>query len=114
MANEIPVEQLEQDLELLEKGRLLLPWVKSPAWEIVKDTIRAQVDDVDEQLRGIEPGNPRVPQVHAALYALSQFSDTLIRGIEDAAMFAQNPSPEVKEYVHQVMTASDVKRAMEF
>ena len=104
--------RLEQDLKLYERGIELRPLVNSPNWETVLDTIQAYVDDVDQQVRYLLPGDPAVIAAHAALYALNDFAVKFKQDIERAVDFANQPNDEVRNYLFGVREVLDVSGAM--
>ena len=111
MIDERDVTALENDLRLYQLGRELRPMVNSPSWEILTDTMKSYVEDVDEHHRKLEPGDPNIIASHAALYAIDQFVTKFKADIERAVDFANAPSQEVLEYAHEVRKANDVLAA---
>jgi hypothetical protein len=103
-------EDIDRQLDLYERGRVLRT-IPPDAWEIIKDTVHSYTDDLDQQVRGILPGDPSVVASHAALYAMSAFEDYFLKDIEAAMNFAVHPSDELKQYLSGVRESLDVLKA---
>ena len=102
---------LENDLLLYQKGIELRPLVNSPNWETVLEVIQSYVEDIDQQVRIIQPGDQSVIAAQAALYALNDFARKFKQDIERAVDFANQPNDEVRNYLFGVRDALDVSRA---
>lgn len=67
-------EEIRQAIEdLKHKGRELRTIVGTQAWDIVMSTIQSYVDDANDTLISMVPGDPNVVAAHAAVSALHQF-----------------------------------------
>ena len=106
------LDQVENDLALFELGRQLRVIVNTPAWEIVLNTVDRYVDDLDQQVRKLPPGDTTVISAQAALYALDQFATKFKEDINRAVNFANHPSEEIREYLNGTRDANDVAKAM--
>jgi hypothetical protein len=103
--------ELDSDLRLYKTGVELRPLVNSRNWETVLEVIQQYVDDIDQQVRSIPPGDPTVVAAHASLYALNDFAVKFKQDIERAVDFANQPNDEVRNYLFGVRDALDVARA---
>ena len=61
--------QLENQLDLYEKGRKLRKFVLDPDWEIVIQVLQDYRDKYRDALVALAPGDPQVPLAHAAASA---------------------------------------------
>jgi hypothetical protein len=100
-------DEMEQLATKYERGRILRT-VPSDAWEIIKDTVHAYVEDLDNQVRNIQPGDPIVISSQAALYAMDKFESFFVQDLESAMEFSINPSKQFREYLFEVRDKLDV------
>lgn len=105
-------DQLEQQLELYEKGRRLKLLVNSPEWEIVVQTLQDYRDKARDALIALPPGDPNVSQAHAAASATNDVFNYFQQDIANAVNAATKPSEELKAYIFGVRKSLDVKAAM--
>jgi hypothetical protein len=105
-------DEMEQNMDVFERGRILKT-VPHDAWEIIKDTIHAYVEDLDRQVRELKPGDQSVMASQAALYALHTFETFFLHDTEAAIEFSTHPSQEFKDYLYGVRESMDVLKQME-
>lgn len=101
-------EQLEQDIEVYERGRLLRSIVITPAWDVIIDTLRTYKDVAVSDLLSLAPGDVTVPTAHAAAAALTEQFDKFQQDIKNAVDFAAQPSDELRNYLISARDRLDV------
>jgi hypothetical protein len=104
---------LENDLRTYEFGRKVQAVVISPHWPYLLEVIESYVQDMDDQVRNLVPGDPAVIAAQAALYALNQFAVKFKEDMESAVEFASHPPAAFLQALMEVKDASDVARSME-
>lgn len=77
-------DYVSEEIAEWQRGRELRSVVCTPSWEIICDTIRRYADAANEDLMKLAPGDPRVPQAHAAASAAEQIAINFKRDIEQA------------------------------
>ena len=108
MANPVQFEDIEGDLDLYEKGRLLRPVYKTPAWEIIMGVFEDQAARANDELLDLPPGDPYVPTAHAAASALRDRVIKAKQDFEAAVQAAANPTQEVASYLLEMVEVNDV------
>ena len=103
-------DEIDRQLNTYERGRILRT-IPSDAWQIVKDTIHSYVEDLDQQVRTLRPGDPSVVPSQAALYAMSAFEEFFLQDTGAAMEFAVHPSPELNKYLISARESLDVLKA---
>ena len=104
---------IENDLELYDKGRQLRIVTTHPGWPTVIQVLKDYRDKAVQALIDLPPGDPSVPTVHAAASALDDQFVKFQQDIQHAIDAAENPSQEVVQYLSGVYKAADVKKKME-
>ena len=66
-----PEEQ--EELKMWDRGRVLAQIVHTDAWAILLDSIRSYVEQANEDLTNLAPGDVNVPVAHAVAFALKDF-----------------------------------------
>lgn len=97
--------QLENHLDLYEKGRKLRKFVLDPDWEIVTQVLQDYRDKYRDALVALAPGDPQVPLAHAAASASNDLFDHFNKSINDAVDFANKPPEELKQAIHGIRRA---------
>jgi hypothetical protein len=80
------------ELDLWEKGRELQSIVNTRGFEIILDTLQSYVDNANDSLIRLAPGDPAVITAHAAVSAASQLVNYFKEDI-NAAVEASHKSP---------------------
>ena len=112
MTDAVYVDELELQMDVFERGRVLKT-IPPDAWEIIYSTIHEQVEDVNRQVRKLPPGDPSIVAAQASLYALSSFEENFKKGMDEAIEFATYPTQEFKDYLYGVRDSMDVMKQME-
>lgn len=110
MDNPVYQEEIDRQVDVYEKGRILRN-VPTEAWEVIKATIHSYVEDLDKQVRHIQPGDPSVIASQAALYAMTQFEEFFLSDINSAMDFAVHPTEELRKYMAGYIDSIDVLKA---
>jgi hypothetical protein len=110
MQNVVYADEIDRQLDIYERGRLLRT-IPVDAWQIIKDTIHSYTEDLDQQVRHLSPGEPSVVASHAALYAMSSFEKFFLQDTSAAMEFAVHPSPELNQYLLGARESLDVLKA---
>ena len=97
--------QLENQLDLYEKGRKLRKFVLDPDWEIVIQVLQDYRDKYRDALVSLAPGDPQVPLAHAAASASNDIFDYFTKSINDAVDFSNKPPGELKGAIHGIRRA---------
>lgn len=97
--------QLENHLDLYEKGRKLRKFVLDPDWELVVQVLQDYRDKYRDALVNLAPGDPQVSLAHAAASASNDIFDYFNKSINDAVDFANNPPEELKTAIHSIRRA---------
>jgi hypothetical protein len=100
-------DEMESKIDVFERGRVLKTCPQD-VWEVIKDTIHSYVEDANEQVRNIQPGDPSVTAAQASLYALSKFERFFLEDTKAAMEFSTNPSEEFLKYLYTVRDSLDV------
>lgn len=100
-------DDIERKLEFYERG-LVLRTIPTDAWEIIKDTLHSYVEDIDQQVRKLRPGDPTLIAQHASLYVACELEEKFLQDTEVAVEFSNHPSEDVKEYLMGVRESRDV------
>jgi hypothetical protein len=103
---------LDQDIATYEFGSKARSIVVSPTWPYLLEVIDSYVQDMDDQVRNLIPGDPSVVASQAALYALHQFAAKFKIDLENAVDFAANPPEDFMRALVEVRDASDVSKSM--
>jgi hypothetical protein len=109
----IDYDQIEPELNLYERGRMLRTTINTPGWETVLETIHSYVEDIDRQMRAIPVGDPSVVPSHAALFALDKFETYFKQDISNAIEVSENPSEDLQHYLIESKDRFDVRKAMD-
>ena len=107
MTDPVYTDELEEKLDVYERGRVLRT-VPNDAWEIIFATIHSYVEDADLQVRDLRPGDPGVIAAQASLYAMNKFETFFRQDTEAAMQFSEKPPKEFTEYMYQVRDRLDV------
>ena len=102
---------IQEELDLYEKGRMLRTIVSTPAWKLVIQALEDYRDKADQDLRDLPPGDPTVPTAHAAVSALDSVVAHFQQDINHAVDFAAKPSQEVSNYLKGAGRVLDVSKA---
>ena len=105
-------EEIQEELDLYEKGMMLRTVVKTPVWEIIVQVLSDYKDNAVQQLVNLPPGDPTVPCAHAAASALDDQLAKFQQDVSAAIESATNPSPELRAYLSGATEALDVQKAM--
>lgn len=97
--------QLENNLDLYEKGRRLRKFVLDPDWELVVQVLQDYRDKYRDALVALAPGDSQVPLAHAAASASNDIFDYFNKSINDAVDFANKPPEELKQAIHGIRRA---------
>lgn len=97
--------QLENQLDLYEKGRKLRKFVLDPDWEIVIQVLQDYRDKYRDALVSLAPGDPQVPLAHAAASASNDIFEYFTKSINDAVDFSNKPPGELKSAIHEIRRA---------
>lgn len=97
--------QLENYLDLYEKGRKLRKFVLDPDWELVTQVLQDYRDKYRDALVALAPGDPQVPLAHAAASASNDLFEYFTKSINDAVDFANKPPEELKSAIHGIRHA---------
>jgi hypothetical protein len=100
-------DEIDRQLDVYERGRVLKT-IPVEAWQIIKDTIHSYTEDLDAQLRRIQPGDPSVIASQAALYAANELEEKFLQDTEAAMEFSTRPSAELKQYLMHARDSMDV------
>ena len=103
-------DEIDRQLNTYERGRILRT-IPSDAWQIVKDTIHSYVEDLDQQVRTLRPGDPSVVPSQAALYAMSSFENYFLEDTQAAMDFSVHPSSDLVQYLQNARESLDVLKA---
>ena len=106
-------EQMEDELDFYERGRLLKTTVNTPGWKEVLAAVKSYVDDMEDQLRSMPVGDPNIIPAHAGVHVMSEFYRKFQEDINRAVQVAESPTPELLEYLSQARRKFDVKAVME-
>ena len=109
----LSLDQFEQQLEVYEKGRALNRFVQDPNWEIIVQVLQDYRDNARDDLIALAPGDPNVPQAHAAASATNEVFLLFQEDIKRAVDFARNPPEEFKQQMLGVRDSLDVSKSME-
>ena len=105
--------QLEGQLDLYVKGRKLRKFVLDPDWDIVVQTLQDYRDKARDALIALPPGDPNVPQAHAAASATNDVFTLFQQDINNAVDFANKPPDDLKNHIFGIRRSMDVKAVME-
>ena len=97
--------QLENQLDLYDKGRKLRKFVLDPDWEIVVQVLKDYRDKYRDALVALAPGDEQVPLAHAAASASNDIFDYFQKSINDAVDFANQPPNELRDHIHGIRRA---------
>lgn len=97
--------QLENQLDLYEKGRKLRKFVMDPDWELVVQILRDYSDKANDELTDLPPGHPKIMEAHAAASATKQVFHRFQEDINTAVDFANKPPEELKTAIHSIRRA---------
>lgn len=97
--------QLENNLDLYEKGRRLRKFVLDPDWELVVQVLKDYRDKYRDALVALAPGDKQVPLAHAAASASNDIFEYFNKSINDAVDFANKPPEELKTAIHSIRRA---------
>lgn len=109
----VEFDQIENEFDLYERGRMLKQIVMSPAWSTVVEVLRDYRDKAVQELVNLAPGDPTVPTAHAAASALDDQFNKFQQDIQNAVDTAAKPSDELREYLLTARKSLDVKQVME-
>lgn len=97
--------QLENGLDLYEKGRKLRKFVLDPDWELVVQVLRDYRDKYRDALVALPPGDNQVPLAHAASSASNDLFEYFQQSINAAVDYANKPPEELKNHIHGIRKA---------
>ena len=109
----VDYDQIEDELDLYERGRLLKTTIHTVGWPEVLEVVKSYLDDMDAQLKAIPVGDPSIIAAHAGVHVMSKFYQFFQEDIDNAIKMADNPSPELLEYIASARRKFDVKAMME-
>ena len=109
---EIDEAELERQADVYEKGRRLRTLTNSPDWELVVQTLQDYRDKARDALIALPPGDKNVLQAHAAASATNDVFTMFTEDINSVISAAQNPSPELTQYLMGIRRSLDVQTAM--
>jgi hypothetical protein len=99
--------QLENQLDLYDKGRKLRKFVLDPDWEIVVQVLKDYKDKYRDALVALAPGDDQVPLAHAAASASNDIFDYFQKSINDAVDFANQPPDDIRKHIFGIKSAID-------
>ncbi len=105
-------EDVEQELEIYERGRQLRTVYNTPAWETIIGALEDYRDKAKQELVNLPPGHPAVVTAHAAASALDDTVAKFKMDIANAIETAAKPSAELTSYLTGVVQSLDVARAI--
>jgi hypothetical protein len=97
--------QIENQLDLYEKGRKLRKFVLDPDWDIVMQILQDYRDKARDQLIALPPGDPNVSQAHAAASATNDVFTLFQQDIKAAVDFANRPPEELRNHIFGIRKA---------
>jgi hypothetical protein len=109
---DIDFEDLQNQADLYEKGRMLSTVVRTPVWELIIQILKDYKDGAENQCLDLPPGDTTVPCAHAAASALRDQFIKFQQDVERAVEAAAKPSPELRAYLTGALAAADVGKAM--
>lgn len=105
-------EDIEQELEVYERGRQLRLVYNTPAWETIIGALEDYRDKAKQELVDLPPGHPSVVTAHAAASALDDTVAKFKMDIANAVQTAATPSAELISYLSGAIQSMDVARAI--
>ncbi len=97
--------QIENQLDLYDKGRKLRKFVLDPDWEIVVQVLKDYRDKYRDALVALAPGDEQVPLAHAAASASNDLFEYFQQSINAAVDFANQPPDELKNHIYGIRRA---------
>lgn len=110
--NNLNFEEIENELELYERGRQLRIVYGTPVWETIIGALEDYRDKAKQELINLPPGHSSVITTHAAASALDDAVVKFKMDIKNAVDTAAKPSVELTAYLTGVIENMDVARAI--
>lgn len=82
-------EEDQYDIEQYANGRELAHLATQAGWPIVLNMLKSYAEKATADLLRLAPGDPVVPQAHAAAAALNSVHATFIYDVDQAIQFSQ-------------------------
>lgn len=87
-------EEEAAEVDLWEQGRELQHLVNLPGWDVALKMLASYAQHANDDLLSLAPGNPAVPQAHAAAAALR---DLYVKFIQDVQNAINQDTPAVMQ-----------------